>query len=66
METNGHRTDGKGNLQAEENYTAHQEDPAPSPEAIKEPNDRPASNTIWVAVMIAIAVMALIYFVFIF
>lgn len=66
METNSHRTDGEGNLQAEDNYAAHQEDPAPSPEAIKEPNDRPASNTIWVAIIIAIIVMSILYFVFIY
>ena len=65
METNNHETDNEGNPKAEENYTAHQEDPAPSPEAINEPNDRPASNTIWVAVIIAIVIMALIYFFFI-
>ncbi len=65
METNNHETDKEGNPKAEENYTAHQEDPAPSPEAINEPNDRPASNTIWVAVIIAIVIMALIYFFFI-
>jgi len=65
METNNHRTDKEGNPEAEENYAAHQEDPAPSPEAINEPNDRPASNTIWVAVIIAIVIMALIYFIFI-
>lgn len=66
METNSHRTDKEGNPQPEENYAAHQENPAPSPEAIKEPNDRPASNTIWVAVIIAIVIMGLIYFFFIF
>ena len=65
METNSHRTDKDGNPEAEENYAAHQENPAPSPEAIKEPNDRPASNTIWVAVIIAIVIMALIYLIFI-
>lgn len=66
METNSHRTDNEGNIQAENNYAAHQHDPAPSPEAIKEPNDRPASNTIWVAVIIAITIMAIIYFLFIY
>jgi hypothetical protein len=66
METNSHRTDGAGNLQAENNYAAHQEDPAPSPEAIKEPNDRPASNTIWVAVIIAVIILAIIYLIYIF
>ena len=66
METNSHRTDGEGNPQAEENYAAHQEDPAPSPEAIEEPNDRPASNTIWIAVIAAIILMGLIYLIFIF
>ncbi|PPL01717.1 hypothetical protein [Parapedobacter indicus] len=66
METNRHRTDGEGNLQAEDNYTAHQEDPAPSPEAIKEPNDRPASNTIWVAIVIAIIIASILYLVFIY
>ncbi|SEL39723.1 hypothetical protein [Parapedobacter koreensis] len=66
METNSHRTDSDGNLQAEDNYAAHQENPAPSPEAIKEPNDRPASKIIWVAVIIAITIMAIIYFLYIF
>ncbi|GGC26005.1 hypothetical protein GCM10011386_17540 [Parapedobacter defluvii] len=66
METNSHRTDEKGNLQAEENYAAHQENPAPSPEAINEPNDRPASNTMWVAIIIAIIIMSILYFVFIY
>jgi len=66
MEIKGHRTDGEGNLQAEHNYSAHQEDPSPSPEAIEEPNDRPASTTIWIAVIAAIVVMGLIYLVFIY
>lgn len=66
METNSHRTDGEGNLQAEDNYAAHQENPAPSPEAIEEPNDRPASNTIWIAVIAAIILMGLIYLIFVF
>jgi len=66
METNGHRTDGDGNLRAENNYTAHQEDPAPSPEAIKEPNDRPASNTMWVAIVIAIILASILYLVFVY
>jgi len=66
METHSHRTDKDGKPEAEENYAAHQENPAPSPEAINEPNDRPASNTIWVAVIIAIIIMALIYFIFIY
>lgn len=66
MESNRHRTDKDGRPEAEENYSAHQEDPAPSPEAINEPNDRPASNTIWVAVIVAIILMSLIYFFFIY
>jgi|GEM_PF-913287 len=66
METHSHRTDKDGRPQAEENYPAHEENPAPSPEAINEPNDRPASNTIWVSVIVAIIIMALIYFIFIY
>lgn len=66
METHSHRTDKDGKLEAEENYAAHEDDPAPSREAINEPNDRPASNTIWVALVAAIILMALIYFIFIY
>ncbi len=66
METNSRRTDERGNPQPEENYPAHQADPAPSPEAIEEPNDRPASNTIWIAIVVAIAIAAAIYFFFIY
>ncbi len=66
METHSHRTDKDGKPAPEDDYAAHEENPSPSPEAINEPNDRPASNTIWVAVMVAIIVMALIYFIFIY
>ncbi|MFC3197254.1 hypothetical protein ACFOET_06490 [Parapedobacter deserti] len=67
METNNsHRRDQEGNIEAEDNYAAHQDDPAPSPEAIKEPNDRSASFTIWVAVFIAIAILGVIYLIYIF
>ncbi len=66
METHSHRTDRDGRPEAEDNYAAHEENPGPSPEAINEPNDRPASNTIWVAVIVAIIIMALIYFIFIY
>ena len=66
METNSHRTDRDGNVQPENNYAAHQEDPAPSPEAIKEPNDRPASSTIWLAVILAVIILAIIYLIYIF
>ncbi|MGK6350587.1 hypothetical protein [Parapedobacter sp. DT-150] len=66
MDTNNHRTDKDGHPQAEDNYAAHQEDPAPSSEAIKEPNDRPASNTIWVAIIIAVIILAIVYLVYVF
>lgn len=66
METHSHRTDKEGRPESEKNYGAHQADPAPSPEAVNEPNDRPASNTIWLAVIAAIVIMALIYVIFIY
>ena len=62
---NGHRTDKQGNVRAEEDYAAHQHDPAPSPEAIKEKDDRPASYLLRWAIVIAIALLAIIYLVFI-
>ncbi len=62
---NSHRTDREGNVQAEDNYAAHQHDPAPSPEAIKEKDDRPASYILRWAIVIAIALLAIIYFLFI-
>ncbi len=66
METNSHRTDNAGNVQAEDNYAANQHDPAPAPEAINEPDDKPASKTIWIAVVLAIVVMAIVYFLFVY
>ena len=66
MEMHSRRTDKDGKPEAEDNYAAHEENPAPSPEAINEPNDRPASNTIWVAVVVAVIIMSLIYFIFIY
>ncbi|SFC00260.1 hypothetical protein SAMN05421747_10340 [Parapedobacter composti] len=62
----GHQTDREGNLQAEDNYEAHQHDPAPAPEAIKERNDRPASTTIWIAITIAVVILGIIYLIYIF
>ncbi len=62
---NGHQTDNDGNIQAEENYAAHQHNPAPSPEAINERDDKPASYLLRWAIVIAIALLALIYVVFI-
>lgn len=66
MNTHSHRTDKDGKPEAEENYAAHEENPAPAPEAINEANDRPASRTIWVAVAVAIILMTLIYLFFIY
>lgn len=62
---NSHKTDAAGNVQKEDNYAAHQEDPAPSPEAIEERDDRPASITIWIAITIAIVIAAIFYLVFV-
>lgn len=61
METTRQQTEEGGNIQPEDNYAAHQHDPAPSPEAINEPNDRPASKTIWIAVIIAVTILGIIY-----
>ncbi|WP_257667396.1 hypothetical protein [Parapedobacter tibetensis] len=61
-----HQTDHEGNVKAEENYAAHQDDPAPSRESIKEPNDRPVGNIITWAVVIAIILLATIYLLYFF
>jgi hypothetical protein len=63
---NGHHTDKDGNIEPEDNYGAHQEDPAPAPEAIRERNDRPASTTIWIAIIIAIVILGIVYLIYIF
>jgi len=62
---NMHKTDADGNVQAEDNYAAHHRNPAPAPEAVKERDDRPASVTIWVAIVIAIVLAAIIYLIYV-
>lgn len=62
---NIHKTDADGNVKAEDNYAAHQHDPAPAPEAVKERDDRPASNTIWIAIVIAIVLASIFYLIYI-
>lgn len=62
---NRQKTDAAGNVRTEDNYEAHQANPAPSPEAVEEANDKPAGNTIKWAIAIAIALLAIAYFVFI-
>lgn len=62
---NRQKTDMAGNVRTEDDYEAHQADPAPAPEAVEEPNDRPAGNTIKWAIAIAIALLAIAYFVFV-
>ncbi len=62
---NSHKTDAAGNVQPEDNYAAHQDNPAPSPEAVKERNDRPASITLWIAIILAIIIAAAFYLIYV-
>lgn len=45
----------------EQDYSAHQQNPNPSPEALEEKDDKPAGNTIKWAIIIAIGVLAVIF-----
>lgn len=45
----------------EQDYNAHQQHPDPAPEALEEKDDKPAGNTIKWAIIIAIAVLAIIF-----
>lgn len=62
---NNHKTDAAGNVQPEDNYAAHQDNPAPSPEAVKERNDRPASITLWIVITLAIIIAAIFYLIYV-
>jgi len=64
MGPNEHHTNKEGKPVPEDDYAAHQQNPAPSPEAINERDDSPASKTIWIIVIVSIIVMTIIYFFF--
>ncbi|WP_028295457.1 hypothetical protein [Olivibacter sitiensis] len=54
----------KINKKIEKDYNAHQENPGPSEESIKEKDDKPVANTIKWVIAIAVIIMAIIYFFF--
>jgi hypothetical protein len=51
----------KGHKPVEHNYAAHENDPGPSPEAVKEDNDKGAGPVMKWAIPIAIILLFIIY-----
>ena len=62
---NQHKYNNRGSGKAEDDG-AIREDPAPAPEAVNEADDRPASNTLWVTVIVALVILGIFYLIFIF